>query len=102
MRAMLSEINGGPAFLRAPLCADVAGRVHTHPEMARDDAYAAEWAANEARAILAVTEPAQRNHTYGPGYWPLALLSERYPNTSPMAEEGAALAEALIKWIEEV
>jgi hypothetical protein len=54
---MLSDVNGGPAFTRAPLFADVTGRVHVHGEMARDDEFAAAWADREARAVLAVAEP---------------------------------------------
>lgn len=57
MRAFLSDVDGGPAFLRAPLFADVTGRTHVHGTMARDDAFAAAWAEREARAILGVVEP---------------------------------------------
>ena len=57
MRAKLSQVDGGMAFLRAPLYCDFTGATHTHPDMARDDAFAAKLALAEARAILAETEP---------------------------------------------
>ena len=57
MRAMMSDVGGSPAFTRAPIYADVIGRVHVHEGMARNDAFAAEWAEREARAILAESEP---------------------------------------------
>lgn len=50
MRAMMSDVDGGPVYLNA----DSLDGVECFGRPAAD--FAAEWALNEARAILAVSE----------------------------------------------
>lgn len=56
-------------------------------------------ALREAERIIAETEPPQDNRMLGPGYWSAFEIGEQYPNTSPMADAGASLAEALAAFI---
>lgn len=80
MRAMMSIPNGGHRL---------------------KSEYNMNYAAQEARAILAETEPRQVNRMLGPGYWSAFEIGKRYPNTSPCSDFGDALAESLERFIAE-
>jgi hypothetical protein len=100
MRAYMSDPNAGPTFLDGDLAAYTDGSTFKHGGP-RDDAFAAAWAMQEALRILGETEPKQDNAMLGPGYWTAFEIGEQYPNTSPCADFGGALAEALKGFIAE-
>ena len=77
-----------------------------------DRAYRERWArvnrthgvtaVREARRILAETEHQSDPsiiRMLGPGHWSAYEIGEQYPNTSPCADFGSALAEALAAFV---
>lgn len=57
-------------------------------------------AEREARMILEIAQPPQPDYRHlGSGVWSLFEVGEQYPNTSPVADFGFALAEALREFV---
>lgn len=90
VKAFMSRPGEGPFFLDGDVISDVHGQTFENTG-ARDDVRAAQWAENEARAILANTESAAM--TQG--------VANRHYRLDCLGYVGPLLAESLARFIEE-